>query len=191
MLIAYVHGFLSGPNAVKSTILKNYLKEHEPELCFDAPDFPDTPKEAYEYLEAYFKKAQKSHDKICLVGSSMGGFFSTLMADKFGFKAALLNPCAHPQDYFKDLVGSQYNAATDVYFELHNDMLAYICYLDSRCKVNSDRLFVLLQRGDEVLDYTKAQSFYAGCKMDIEDGGCHTFDNFESKIPSILEFFKA
>ena len=91
MHICYIHGFLSGSAAVKSTILKNYIKESRPDLTFSAPDFPDTPKEAHDALIAYFEDLTKKYPEIGLVGSSMGGFFSTLLSGVFGFRSVLLN----------------------------------------------------------------------------------------------------
>ena len=104
----YIHGFLSGPNAVKATMLKEYLKENNLGASFDmhSPDYPDPPEEAYNYLCGYFDRVFEEYksDEVCLIGSSMGGFFSTLMAQRHGCKAVLLNPCVHPQNYFKALI---------------------------------------------------------------------------------------
>lgn len=191
MLIAYIHGFLSGPNAIKSTILKNYINTHYKDIEFCAPDFPDEPQEAYTYLIDYFQSLRQKHDDICLVGSSMGGFFSTILSYKYDFKAALLNPCVHPQDYFVNLCGEHVNPCTNRKFKLEKHMLDYLLKLDAMCKVKNSNLYVLLQDGDEVLDYKKSLNFYAKCKVEVIKGGCHSFDNFESKIPSIVEFFRS
>lgn len=189
MIIAYIHGFLSGPNAIKATILKNYLYPLT-QYQFVAPSFPDTPAEAFDSLISYFDKLKERSDDICLVGSSMGGFFATALQCRFGFKVALLNPCVHPQDYFSNLIGNHYNELTDTHFELKPQMLDFLLCLDNKNRSYiKDKTFVLLQEGDEVLDYKKAVDFYDGCKISISAGGCHTFENFVNVIPDILEFF--
>ena len=101
MQIAYIHGFLSGSQAVKSRILKQYLAVHHPHIGFLAPDFPDTPQEAYEELCSFTRRALE-YGELALVGSSMGGFMSTLLSIKFKVRAVLLNPCIHPQDYLSN-----------------------------------------------------------------------------------------
>ena len=141
MHICYIHGFLSGSAAVKSTILKNYIKKSRPDLTFSAPDFPDTPKEAHDALIAYFEDLTKKYPEIGLVGSSMGGFFSTLLSGVFGFRSVLLNPCVHPQDYFQNLIGDHVNTVTGERFTLKPQMLDTLKALDASiafkpCKIN-------------------------------------------------------
>ena len=188
MHICYIHGFLSGPNAVKSTILKNYIKEHHPTLNFIAPDFPDTPKEAYLSLINFFDGLQKKDPDIALVGSSMGGFFATFLSGKYGFKAVLVNPCVHPQDYFKDLIGEHVNEVTGTKFILRPEMIETLQLLDKNLKFNPQNLKVFLQEGDEVLDYKKAQNFYAQSAVTILQGGCHAFSDFETILPEVISF---
>ena len=190
MLVAYVHGFQSSSKALKAQILDSYLKKHKTNLSFISLDFPDTPKEAYESLRDFAKSYLK--DELCLVGSSMGGFFSTLLSIEFGFKVALINPCLHPQNFCKDLIGLQYNPETSTYFTLTKDMLLYLKRKDELL-VNYDpaRVKVYLQKSDEVLDYTVALNFFASCQKVVQEGGSHGFDNFEAVVPDILSFFKS
>lgn len=189
MLIAYVHGFQSSSRALKAQILESYFKDHNTNISFVSLDFPDTPKEAFESLKDFCKPYPK--DELCLVGSSMGGFFSTLLSIEFGFKAALINPCLHPHNFCKDLLGLQYNPETSTYFTLTKDMLLYLKKQDELL-VNYDptRIKIYLQKNDEVLDYTVALNFFSSCQKLVQEGGSHGFDNFEAVVPDILSFFK-
>lgn len=190
MHICYIHGFLSGSAAVKSTILKNYIKEKRPDLTFSAPDFPDTPKEAHDALIAYFENLTKKYERIGLVGSSMGGFFSTLLSCVFGFRAVLLNPCVHPQDYFQNLIGDHVNTVTGERFTLKPQMLDTLKELDASITFNPCKIKVYLQDGDEVLDYKKSLTFYDKSKIVLMHGGCHAFTDFIDIVPEVLDFLE-
>lgn len=192
----YIHGFLSGPNAEKAHALRNYIEEHNltSQIYFNAPDFADTPKEAFNTLCELFaqEKAEHATDKIVIVGSSMGGFFSTLLSQRFCLKAVLLNPCIHPHQYFKSLIGPQYNPLTERHFELTDDMLPYLKSLDESIIVRDDLLKVFLGTADEVLDYRKALLKFNTCDIEIVPGGDHAFNKtFKPLIPKILEFAKS
>lgn len=195
MHLFYVHGFLSGPNAAKATALKQYVKEHnlESQFVVEGLDFPDTPKEAFDTLVKLledFKKAHP-HEKFALVGSSMGGFMSTLLAQRFCCKTVLLNPCVHPQDYFDKLIGPQYNSATERHFELTPDMIPYLKSLDESTIVRPDLLKVYLGGKDEVLDYRKSFLLYNTCDITFVKEEDHAFTkNFKALIPQILEFVR-
>lgn len=192
----YIHGFLSGPNAEKAHALRDYIEQHEltSQVYFNAPDFADTPQEAFETLCDLFakEKAEHPHDQIVLVGSSMGGFFSTLLSQRYCLKAVLLNPCIHPHLYFKNLIGPQYNPLTERHFELTDDMLPFLKSLDDSIVVRDDLLKVFLGTDDEVLDYRKAFLKFNTCDIEIVPGADHAFTKtFKPLIPQILDFAQA
>lgn len=190
MKIVYIHGFLSSPNSQKGQILKSFLENSEDE--FLAPNFPDTPQEAYDCLDAYFANLYNLNDDIAIVGSSMGGFFATAMQVKYGFKIAVFNPCVHPQDYLPTLVGPQYNPYTKNSFIIDESMLDFLAKIDEHNKnFDADKTFVFLQDQDETLDYTKALYFYQGAKIKLVKGGCHAYDNFKDELALVMKFFKA
>lgn len=187
----YIHGFLSGPNAAKAHALSNYIQEHKLDIYLNAPDFPDTPREAFAQLCELFAKEKVEHpgDKIVLVGSSMGGFFSTILSQRFNFKAVLLNPCIHPQLYFKALIGPQFNPLTQRHFELTNDMLPFLKELDESIVVRPEMLKIFLGMKDEVLDYRKAMLLFNACDITIVEEGDHAFTTtFDPLLPQIIAF---
>lgn len=187
MLIAYIHGFLSGPNAKKATILKNFLSSNVPNIKFEAADFPDTPHEAIIALDEFVRK--RMHEPMVLVGSSMGGFMSTVLQSRYGLKTILINPCVHPQDYFQTLIGPQHNDNTGKDFVLEPHMITTLQVLDRESRnFDPHKTMVLLQKGDEVLDYRKAMVFYQGAKIFVDEGGCHAYKDFELVCPVIVDF---
>lgn len=188
MLIAYIHGYLSGSNAIKAQILKRILAENYQEHKFISLDFPDTPKEALKKLCDFCQNY--SYDQLALVGSSMGGFMATILSNLYNLKVALVNPCVHPQNFCKELLGPQYNSCTDTHFILTQDMIDYLQQLDieAQIKFKPQNIYVLLQKGDEVLDYKQALSYYQNAKIDVFAGGSHAFENFEAVVPQIMDF---
>lgn len=194
MRIIYLHGFLSGSQALKATQLKDYLLGREG-YTFTAPDFPDTPAEAEKALIEFFTKVKGECDKaggqIGVFGSSMGGFFATLFSHRFDYKAVLINPCVHPQDYFKALTGPQYNPFNDHHFVLKPEMLDDLKRMDSEIVLEPERFAIFLQQGDEVLDYHRAQAFYQGAQIEVQPGGCHAFENLPAIIERALAFLRS
>ena len=188
MQIAYLHGFQSGPKAIKAQIFEKELKHLCPQTEFVSLDFPDTPKEALAVLKNFCIKYKK--EELCLVGSSMGGFLAAVLHSIYGFKAALINPCVHPQDFCQVLLGKQYNPCTDTYFEITKEMIEYLKELDKKAlNFDKESLLVLLQTGDEVLNYKKSEDYFKGCNIKVTPGGSHAYDNFEKDVPLILSFF--
>ena len=196
MLLCYVHGFLSGPTATKAKALRAYVQEHEAGsgISFEALDYPDTPREAYASLQEQLGSWRREHpyEELVLVGSSMGGFLSTLLSAQFVCKAVLLNPCTHPQNYFVKLIGPQFNAMTERKFELTPDMMPYLHSLDDATVIRPDLLKVYLGGQDEVLDYRMSMLRYSGCDISFVPYEDHAFTrNFAALIPEIMAFAKA
>ncbi len=194
MLLCYVHGFLSGPTAAKAKALQAYLQEHEPTVQFWALDFPDTPREAFASLQSQLSKWRQEHpqESMVLVGSSMGGFFSTLLGAQLACKMVLLNPCTHPQKYFRYLIGPQHNQLTDRHFELTADMLPYLQQLDKDTVIRPELTQVYLGGQDEVLDYRLSLLRYNNCDIRFVPDEDHAFThNFAALIPEIMRFAHA
>ena len=189
MKVAYIHGYMSGPQAVKKTVLQNWLEKNDPEVSFDAPQYPDIPDEGIDNLCKWAEK--QDPETTMLVGSSMGGLMSTVLQVRFGFKIALLNPCIHPQDYFSSLDTVQINPLTKERFVIKPEIREFLLRLDNEAKnYIPSRTRVYLQSSDEVLDYRKSLEFYKACGPVVIKGGCHRFEGFELVIPGIMDFFR-
>lgn len=191
--LCYIHGFLSGPTAAKAKALAAYLAAHPDagDIKFAAPDFPDTPQEAYAALCDFCceLKAQDPKRQVVLVGSSMGGFFSTLLGAEFNCKMVLLNPCTKPQDYFHHLVGPQFNPLTERHFELKPEMITFLRQLDEATVVRPEFTQVYLGSCDETLDWRKSMLRYNACDIRFIPGEDHAFTHdFGALIPAIIEF---
>lgn len=194
MIIAYLHGFQTSSKARKATILAKETEKLSPDTPVLSLDFPDDIKLAYFSLCQFVENVKDRGQEVCLVGSSLGGFLALLLSIKYNVKAALVNPCLTPYDFCRENnlikvplknfdTGNEFMVTDDVVTFLKEKEKTLIHY-------RKDKTIVFLQKGDEVLDYNIALNFFKDLNVSVEDGGSHTYENFESKVPVILDFFK-
>ncbi|WP_295365238.1 YqiA/YcfP family alpha/beta fold hydrolase [uncultured Succinivibrio sp.] len=193
MKIIYVHGFLSSSNAQKAQILRRELKKIK-EIDFQSVDYPDDLEYSVDYLCKTIENELEKGEKPCLIGSSLGGFLSIILSVRYDLKIALINPCLYPSSWIKKMgyIGkSLTNFDTGESFVVRPEAVSYVELLEKELlRYRKDKTLVLLQTGDEVLDYRYALNFFKDIPVDVENGGSHRYDNFESKIDNILKFFK-
>lgn len=187
--ILYLHGFRSAPQSSKAQALSRYLTSvgypgqwHIPKLAF-------TPAEVEEQLEALI--ASLKGRRFGLIGSSLGGFFATVMAERHGVPAVVINPAVRPYELLTDYAGTQTNLYTGETFEVRDEHLEQLQRMDPPRITHPERFMVLVQKGDETLDYREAVERFEGAKLVVEEGGDHRFTTFEQHLPGIVEFLGA
>ena len=127
-------------------------------------------------------------DPLTFVGSSLGGFYATHLAETYGAKAVLINPAVHPDRDLAAYVGAQRNPYTGEAYELTAGHFAELSAFKVARIARPQRYLLLVQTGDEVLDYRVAVAFFAGAWQLVQGGGDHTFHDFAVQIPVILRF---
>ena len=185
-LILYVHGWNSHANARKAQLIEHELKNHE---IFDTASLTlkNHPREAIKQLTEFISEKQSKHN-VHLVGSSLGGYYSVFLAENLNLKAAMINPAVWAYKIFENDRGDVENLNTgEKYFidQAWIDGLEEIFIEDP----TPDKYLVLLQTGDETLDYKYAEKYFSGARIIIDEGGSHSFDALEQKIPQILLHF--
>lgn len=191
-IVLYVHGFKSSSRANKSELTKQYIRDYEVDLAFDAMDLPNTVKAAFEEMSDMIEKYKNSGMKVTLIGSSMGGFLSMYLSAKYDIKAALINPCVYPWMFFNRVMGKQVNPYTGDEFEVTENHVAEARKIADSYELKMSNLALYLQRGDKVLDFSDALALLGrSALVHVEDGGSHTFDNYDSCIPEIIRFLRS
>lgn len=176
--ILYLHGFGSCGEGNKSLELKKYFGEEN----VLSPDLYPSPLDAISMIEGLLKS-----EKIdLLIGSSLGGFYATYLAEKYKKKAVLLNPSTQPWKTLAPYVGWQERFCDEEVFEFKAVYLEALKTL--KVAPANGTYLVLLQSEDEVLDYTKAQSLYNTHKVIVEYGGNHRFENIHDYMSMIENF---
>lgn len=185
-MIVYLHGFNSSPASGKAKQLGEHMASLGRLADYTCPALPNSPREAIAEVEATLARSRP--DAVTLVGSSLGGFYATHLAEKHGLKAVLVNPAVHAHKLLRDALGPQTNWHTGEKWVLTEAHLAELAALDVAAITQPERYLLLAQTGDEVLDYRDAVAYYAGATQIIDDGGDHGFAGFERYFQTILDF---
>ena len=186
--ILYLHGFASSSDSTKAKVFENFIKKQN-DLAVIIPDLPNNLAGWSEKIEELIKE----HKPMALMGSSLGGFYSTYFARKIGAIDILLNPAVLPAEGMKTYLGKNKNYSTGEEFLLTDSDIEHLFSMQKelRNKNTSDNSsLVILETGDEVLDYKQALEFYAGSQIKVIHGGSHSLDSFEQCLDQILLFLK-
>ena len=192
MNIIYLHGFQSSALSIKGQQIKDYCQQQGQKVRVHLPDLNMPPEQTMAHLAAMIENL----DQVVLVGSSLGGFYATQLVAKYGVPAVLINPAMRPWQLFRDLFGQQQLPyAVNATWTLDEPQLDYLEQIAVSNVQQADKVLVLLQQGDDVLDYREAEQFYASQQpralVMTEAKGNHAMDDFAAKIPMILQFLSS
>ena len=187
-MLLYIHGFNSSPLSDKARQTAAYVAQHFPQINIDIPQLPSTPQAAFELLINKVEAAVAAGESLQFMGSSLGGYMASYLAERFGGKAALVNPAVKPYELFDEYLGEQTNPYTGEKYQVLAEHQQQLLSFDTPVIFNPDRFFVLLQSGDEVLDYQQALNKYHCCQMRVEAGGNHSFIGFDDHLADVCRF---
>lgn len=190
MQIIYLHGFQSSPMSKKGQELERYCTNVE-HSDVHLPDLNKPPEHVLRDVSKLIESLP--FDQVRLVGSSLGGFYATYFVAKYGCPAVLINPAMQPWQLFEDLFGiEQIPLKVTDSWTLDADQLQQLQSIADTKLKHADKILVLLQRGDEVLDYRQAQRYYNAAQPSAliltDADGNHAMDDFEEKLPFVLRF---
>jgi predicted esterase YcpF (UPF0227 family) len=182
-MLIYIHGFNSSPASAKAQLLRAKLEALGRGAEFVAPALPPSPAQAAALLDALALR----HRGAALVGSSLGGYYATWLAEKHGMRAVLLNPAVRPYELLAPLVGLQKRFHTGEEYVFTSEHVAELRALEVE-RITPSRYFLIVTTGDEVLDYRWAVECYRGCRQIVIEGGDHGLSDFASYLDRVLEF---
>ena len=184
--LLYIHGFNSSPQSMKAELTRKYIAENHPEVNFYCPQVIPAPNSAIEQLENII--ALEPIDSWYIVGSSLGGYFATYFAEKYQIKVVLINPAVKPFDLMADILPEQVNPYTKERYQVLAQHVDELKALEQE-NISKNNYLVMVQTGDEVLDYQQAVEKYRHCQLVIEQGGDHSFIHYENALSTIALFF--
>ena len=187
--LLYLHGFNSSPQSYKAELISDFFKDKKSSDLFICPQIPAVPDEAKRYLEQLVEEVL-NHHQLSFVGSSLGGFYATYLAEKYGGSAVLINPSVKPYETLKDYLGENKFYFEDGCWEFEEKHIQQLKDLNVAEITKIERYLVLLQTGDETLDYKEAELKYKESRCIIEQGGDHSFVGLERYLDHIIEFSK-
>lgn len=186
-VLIYVHGFISSPRSEKAQETQAYCAKYRPDIQVLVPQLSNYMDIAQQQLSALLDNLAGT--RVGLVGSSLGGLYGAWLSAVYGCKAVLVNPAVFQAERYQLFIGEHHNMYTNERFTIsqhHIDTLATM----GAFKPSMNKLMVLLQTGDETLDYRHAATRYAQAKTIIEHGGNHRFEGYQHHLPQIVEFLE-
>jgi len=183
-MIIYLHGFRSSSTSVKAQQLRHFITDRQLADQFWCEDLPTSPQKA---IERVSEVIEKSAPRPLIVGSSLGGYYATFLAEKYDLKAVLVNPACRAAELLEPWIGPHRNLYTGEMFDLTREHIHELRRISVTPLDQPRRFWVLLETGDEVLDYREAVETYRGARLEIIEGGNHGLESFPRFVPEIVK----
>lgn len=186
----YLHGFLSSPQSKKAQQLINFFDHHQMKGQLLVPTLSFEPAEAIQQAEdaIHTLQQQPGIEWVFVMGSSLGGFYATYLAEKEDLKAVLINPAVRPFELFEHYLGLHEHFYDGKTYSLEEKHLEQLKDMEVLRLSKPESLLLLLQTGDETLGYQLATEKYIDCPSLIESGGSHSYEGFMARLASIFYF---
>ncbi len=187
--LLYLHGFRSSPQSFKARRMQAWVQAHRPDITWWCPQLPPSPAQAWSLIA--HGVADWKHERMAVIGSSLGGFYATVAAQAYGCPAVLLNPAVEPARDLARHIGEQamfHSAEERFYFraEFIDELRALAVPQITR----PQRYFVVIAKGDEVLDWREMAARYDSANIRLLEGGDHALSDFEAHLPALLSFLR-
>lgn len=187
-MILYLHGFRSSPRSKKAMQVRAALRARGREGEFVCPELPVSPREASRVALEAAGGEGGGRPPRAVIGSSLGGYYATWLAERLGCRAALLNPAVRPERDLQAHLGRQTVYFSDRELELAADHLQELRAIDTPSISRPERYFLVAATGDEVLDCKDMLRKYAGCRQRVIEGSNHALSDFERYVDEVVDF---
>ncbi|MGH6610775.1 MAG: YqiA/YcfP family alpha/beta fold hydrolase [Burkholderiaceae bacterium] len=184
-MILYLHGFRSSPASRKALMLRERLQQRGLENNYRCPALPASPHAATSLALEVARSAPT--DELALIGSSLGGYYATWLAEKLGSRAALLNPAIDPARDLQSHIGRQPVFFSDDEIDFRPEFIDELRDLDVPV-TQPERYFLIAATGDTVIDYRTMVAKYVGARQRVIEGSNHELSDFTRYIDEVLSF---
>lgn len=188
-MILYLHGFLSSPDSRKARQLGAALQAAGRGGEYLCPALPFAPLDVQSVLLEAVSGIAPDH--LCVVGSSLGGFYAAWLAERTGCRALLINPAVRPFEALAGAIGTHRAYGSGEPVIVLPEHLEQLRAMHVEPVTQADRYFLIAATGDEVLDYRDMVAFYQGCRIRLVEGSDHALSDFEQYLPEVLAFCAA
>ncbi len=187
--LLYLHGFLSSPASAKARLTAAAVAQRHPKVTWLCPMLAASPRQA---IDAVLQAIDNwPRDTMAVVGSSLGGFYATWLAERLGCKAALLNPAVRPARDLAPHVGEQTLwHDSNVHFVLEPHYIDELRALEVPAITQPQRYFAVIAQGDEVLDWREMSAHFAGATIKLLDAGDHALSDYAQHLDEVLDFLQ-
>jgi predicted esterase YcpF (UPF0227 family) len=188
-LIVYLHGFRSSPFSMKAKITHRAildLKGEGVDVEWYCPQLPPSPKEAMAMVVMHIKS--QNYERLSIIGSSLGGYYATYLAELFSAQATLLNPAIEPARDLESYIGELKAWHSDEAFHFKPEYIQELNDLYIKNITKPNRYYLIAAKGDEVLDWQEMVAKYPGAQQLVLEGGDHAISNYLELLPTVLTF---
>ena len=187
--LLYLHGFRSSPRSTKAQQVAAWMRAQRPEVHWWCPQLPPSPRAAIALLEDGI--AGWPRGSMAVIGSSLGGFYATVLAERHGCRAVVLNPAVEPARDLAAHIGETtawHDPAERFFFraEYVDELRALAVAAITR----PERYLAVIAKGDELLDWREMAARYAGARLRLIEGGDHALSGFDDHLPAVMRFLE-
>lgn len=184
-VIVYLHGFRSSPQSRKAQTLREHLRRRNLEDQYRCPALPASPRKAAQLALDLAQTALP--DQLALVGSSLGGYYATWIAERLGCRAVLLNPAIDPARDLQAQIGRQPVFFSDAEIDFRPEYVGELRELDVPVTTPA-RYFLIAATGDTVIDYRMMVAKYHGARQCVIEGSNHELSDFAQYVDEVISF---
>jgi predicted esterase YcpF (UPF0227 family) len=184
--LLYLHGFRSSPESMKARMTAAWVQQHRPDIEWWCPQLPPSPADAMALL--WDRLAAWPATQSAVIGSSLGGFYATAVAQRSGCRAVLLNPAVDPARDLGKYIGETTAWHSDERFFFRPAFIDELRAIMPTALTDLDRYFAIIAKGDEVLNWVEMSARYQGCNIKLLDGSDHALSDFAAHLPDVIAF---
>ena len=191
-LLVYLHGFRSSPRSSKAVITGDAVKalsSKDKSFAWYCPQLLASPKMSIDMVMQQIDESKA--DSLVIIGSSLGGFYTNYLAEKYACKAVVLNPAVRAARELAPHVGMLTTYDSDEPFDFRPEYIDELKALQIEKITAPERYFLIAAKGDELLDWKEMVDFYAGANQLILEGSDHGISEYPELVPKVLEFISA
>ncbi|WP_211451697.1 YqiA/YcfP family alpha/beta fold hydrolase [Collimonas antrihumi] len=185
-MILYLHGFRSSPQSFKARLLGERMQQSGRSAEYLCPQLPASPAAAIAMARDCIQTCDPAD--LTLIGSSLGGFYATWLAEQIGCRAVLLNPAVKPPRDLEKYVGVSTQYHSDEPFEFKRKYIDELQALQIEQITRPERYFLIAATGDEVLDWQEMVGHYPQARQQVIQGSDHGISEFAEYADTVLAF---
>jgi predicted esterase YcpF (UPF0227 family) len=190
-LLVYLHGFRSSPNSTKAVMTGEAvraLSTAQNSYEWYCPQLLASPKESIDMVISHIDQSQL--DRMVIIGSSLGGFYTNYLAEKYRCKGVVLNPAVYAARELEPHVGMMTAYDSEEPFDFKAEYIDQLQALQVNRICNPEHYFLIAAKGDELLDWKEMADFYSGAKQLILEGSNHGIADYATHLPAVIEFIE-
>lgn len=184
--LLYLHGFRSSPQSTKARKVAAWVGAHRPDLTWCCPQLPPSPRAAMDGVYATVDRWPR--DRTAVLGSSLGGYYATAVAERSGCRAVLLNPAVDPARDLVHYIGETTAWHSGERFCFEPEFVDELRALAVPAVTRPERYFAIIAKGDEVLSWREMNERYRGATIKLLEGGDHALSDFDAHLPDVVRF---